>query len=158
MRSYHLEPSPTEAYSGGAEKAFGANSAESPVGDEGRCQGAVAAAAEKGGPCLGVLLDSSSGLRGVFGRDTGPIRPGMFAVGGGTKPLWSPAGVAGPSFLGVDLRLEVPLGFPFGVGVPLYFSSSWCVVLYLVAVLSLSMVASLCFCSPSRCPWTFEVR
>ena len=47
-RSYQLAPFPICSYCGGAENAFGANSAFSDVREGFGCQGAEAAAAEKG--------------------------------------------------------------------------------------------------------------
>ena len=87
---------------------------------------------------------------------TGPLRPGIFAVGGGTT-VFLPSFGALPCF-GVVLRSEGPAGFVFGVGVPPYFLSKSCVSLYLVAALSFSMVESLCFCSSSRWLCMLEVR
>lgn len=82
---------------------------------------------------------------GVPGRDEGILRPGMFAVGGGMKVVrFCPE--AG-EFLSLVPSLSAfpPGAFCFDGGVPPYFSNSCCVVLYLVAFLSFSIVASLCF-------------
>lgn len=73
----------------------------------------------------------------------------MFAVGGGPIPVLPTFDVPEFSCFGVILRSESPTGFAIGVGVPPYFFSNSCVLLYFVAVLSFSMVVSLCFCNSS---------
>lgn len=81
---------------------------------------------------------------GVPGRDDGMLRPGIFAVGGGMKFVrFCPE--AGDSLSFVPFLSALPLdAFCFDGGVPPYFSNSCCVVLYLVAFFSFSIVASLC--------------
>ena len=76
--------------------------------------------------------------------------PGILAVGGGINAVLVPFGLAELAELGLGFLAAFPAGFPFGVGVPPYFFNSSCVVLYFVAVLSFSMVLSLCFCKLSR--------
>lgn len=83
------------------------------------------------------------------GRETGWFLPGMFAVGGGTNPVLA-CPVAGELvLLGVFFGELPPAGFVLDCGVPPYFFNNSCVVLYFVAALSFSIVASLCFCNPS---------
>lgn len=79
----------------------------------------------------------------------------MFAVGGGGSPVRC-AGGCGLACLGFwdsALGLEDCLGDS-----PPYFSSNCCVELYLVAILSFSIVSSRCFCRSSRPRWAFEMR
>ena len=73
-------------------------------------------------------------------------------------PVLPVFGVPALSCFGVVLRSASPAGFGFGVGVPPYFFSNSCVLLYLVAVLSFSIVVSLCCCNPSSWLCTLEVR
>jgi len=67
----------------------------------------------------------------------------MFAVGGGKNDVLDPS--EGPLCFGVILRTDASADFALGVGVPPYFFSSSWVLLNFVAVLSFSIVASLCF-------------
>ena len=86
----------------------------------------------------------------MLGRDAAIFRPGIFAVGGGMNPVLPPLEAFGSPLLELGLRGVAPPAFDLE-GVPPYFSRSSCVVLYLVAVLSLSIVFSLCFCNESKC-------
>ena len=103
----------------------------------------------------------SKGVRcGVEGGNTDAFLPGIFAVGGGAKPVRPPLATGGLCWNGLGLVLEAFLGdVPgFGEGPPPYFSSSCCVELYFVAAFSLSIVASLCVCSSSKCICRLDIR
>ena len=83
-------------------------------------------------------------------RDNDPVFPEIFAVGGGTNDVLPLLGVPELPPLGDDFPSSAPTGLFFGVSEPPYFFSSSCVVSYLVADLSFSIVISRCFCSSSR--------
>jgi hypothetical protein len=73
----------------------------------------------------------------------------MLAVGGGAIPVrgpWGGAGFCGPP----DFLRDAAEGEAFCFGEDPYFSSNSCVELYLVAALSLSIVASRSLLRPSR--------
>lgn len=83
------------------------------------------------------------------------MRPGIFAVGGGGRPVRWVGVPCGVTFrLGCACPFE---GVDFGVA-PLYLSRSCCVELYFVAILSFSIVASRCLFREARYAWVEEVR
>jgi hypothetical protein len=82
---------------------------------------------------------------------------GMFAVAGGAIPVLPTFEPPERLWFGVALRTDGAVDFGF-VGVPPYFSNSCCVVLYFVAVLSLSIAVSRCFCNPLRLACSDDIR
>ena len=112
------------------------------------CHGAALADAEN--CCVSTCgMEAGPDRCGVLGRDIETFLPWMFAVGGtNTGSVLFEVFEPGPPEL-VFRDVAAPV-FDLG-GAPPYFSRSSWVVLYLVAVLSLSIVVSLCFCNVSKC-------
>lgn len=85
------------------------------------------------------------------------FRPGMFAVAGGAKVVLPSFEALDLVWVGLDFLFDWVLDFDFD-GVPPYFSSNCCVVLYFVVALSFSIVVSRCLCSAFTLACKFVIR
>ena len=85
------------------------------------------------------------------------FRPEIFAVAGGMIPVLASLETPDRVWFGLVFLADWLLDFGFE-GVPPYFSSNCCVVLYFVAALSLSIVVSRCFCSAFTLTCIFVIR
>lgn len=132
--------------------AFGAKPGSSGVTPAGESMKTVADSGDLGTADAGGVV-STFGRGGMAGTDP-IVLPGMFAVGGGGRPVLcgSRAGV-------IFLFVPCCVGWRDcccdcgGVGLPAppYFCSSSCVVSYLVALLRSAIFVSRCFCRASIC-------